>query len=43
MTGTIHIRAESPLPSRKTCDPRDWESYARVCNAAGVLVLAPEH
>jgi predicted nuclease of predicted toxin-antitoxin system len=41
--GTFSVKVESPLPHRKTCDPRDWESYERVCAAEGVLVLAPEH
>lgn len=43
MTGTLTIRAESPLPQRRTCDAKDWESYDRVCRAEGVLALAPSH
>lgn len=43
MNGAFQIRAESPLPSRKLCDGRDWESYDRVCGTAGVLPLAPKH
>jgi hypothetical protein len=43
INGTFRICDESPLPSRKTCDPRDWESFERVCNVAGVLALAPKH
>lgn len=43
MKGTFNIRKESPLPHRKTCDPRDWESYEQVCKTAGVLALAPPH
>jgi hypothetical protein len=43
MNGTLNVRRESPLPHRKTCDPRDWASYERVCKAAGVLMLAPVH
>lgn len=43
MKGTLTVKAEAPLPYRKTCDPKDWESYARVCVAEGVLMLAPEH
>ena len=43
MTGTLTIRAESPLPHRKTCDAKDWESYERVCKSEGVLALAPPH
>ena len=41
MAGTFTIKAEAPLPSRKTCDDKDWESYERVCKAEGVLPLAP--
>lgn len=41
--GTLTIKADSPLPHRKTCDPRDWESYERVCAAEGMLTLAPKH
>jgi predicted nuclease of predicted toxin-antitoxin system len=41
--GNFRICEESPMPSRKTCDARDWESYARVCQSAGVLPLAPRH
>ena len=43
MSGTLKIRAESPLPHRKTCDAKDWESYERVCRVEGVLALAPPH
>ena len=42
MNGEFRIRAESPLPSRKTCDPRDWDSYERVCKIEGVPALRPE-
>jgi nucleoside-diphosphate-sugar epimerase len=41
--GTFRICAESPLPSRKLCDPRDWQSYEGVCQQAGVLPFAPKH
>ena len=41
--GTFRVCSESPLPSRKTCDPRDWVSYEHVCKQAGVLPLAPKH
>lgn len=41
--GSFRVCAESPMPSRKTCDPRDWESYEQVCREAGVLALAPKH
>jgi hypothetical protein len=30
------------LPHRKLCDHRDWESYKRVCEEAGVLALMPD-
>ena len=43
MTGTFRVCSESPLPSRKTCQPEDWESYERVCKTAGVLAFAPKH
>jgi hypothetical protein len=43
MTGSFAIKEESPIPHRKTCDPRDWESYERVCSIEGVLALAPAH
>jgi hypothetical protein len=43
MMGTFTIKAESPLPQRRTCDPKDWESYERVCQVEGVLALAPPH
>ena len=42
-TGSFRICAESPLPSRKSCEPEDWESYERVCKKAGVLAFAPKH
>lgn len=43
MQGTFTVKKEAPLPERKTCDPRDWESYERVCKYEGVLALAPRH
>lgn len=43
MNGTFRICDESPLPTRKTCDARDWESYEQVCQAEGVLPLGPKH
>lgn len=43
MKGDFRICAEAPLPSRKTCHPKDWESYEQVCRTAGVLALAPKH
>jgi predicted nuclease of predicted toxin-antitoxin system len=42
MHGTLAIRAESPLPHRKRCDSRDWESYERVCAAEGLLAFRAE-
>jgi len=43
MQGTFRVVSEKPLPHRATCDPRDWESYERVCIAEGVLAFAPKH
>lgn len=43
MSGNFKIRALNPLPERKTCDDRDWDSYERVCKEEGVLALAPAH
>ncbi len=39
MDASFRICEESPLPTRKTCDPKDWLSYQRVCIAEGVLPL----
>ncbi|MGB6159344.1 MAG: hypothetical protein WBH45_13745 [Acidobacteriaceae bacterium] len=41
MNGTFRICEESPLPERKSCDPRDWESYEQVCRDEGVLAFRP--
>jgi hypothetical protein len=41
--GSFRICEESPMPSRKTCDLKDWSSYERVCSKEGVLALAPKH
>lgn len=41
--GAFRVCDESPLPSRKTCEAKDWESYDAVCKKAGVLTLAPKH
>jgi transposase-like protein len=43
MTGIFRVKAECPLPERKRCDDRDWESYERICLEEGVLALAPAH
>lgn len=43
MNGDFRICSESPLPSRKTCDPKDWNSFEQVCRSAGRLPLAPPH
>jgi len=40
--GSFRVCAESPLPSRKTCKPEDWQSYDRVCKTAGVPPLFPK-
>ncbi len=36
MGGTFSVVEEKPRPRRKKCDPRDWESYRRVCEAEGI-------
>jgi hypothetical protein len=43
LKGSFRVCDESPLPSRKTCEPADWESFERVCRTAGVLSLTPKH
>jgi hypothetical protein len=43
ISGTFRVAEEKPLPHRKLCDPRDWQSYYRVCEEEGRLPLAPEH
>lgn len=43
MGGTFRICQEAPLPERRRCDQRDWDSYERVCKEQGVLALAPQH
>jgi hypothetical protein len=43
MQGTFRVAEEKPFPHRATCDPRDWESYERVCAEEGILALAPKH
>lgn len=42
ISGTFRVDDDKPLPHRKLCDPRDWESYRRVCESEGVLALVPE-
>ena len=37
--GLFRVVEEKPLPYRVTCDPRDWESYKRVCAEEGVLAF----
>ncbi|MGO4214002.1 hypothetical protein AB4Y89_11385 [Terriglobus sp. 2YAB30_2] len=41
--GAFRLCEESPLPSRKSCDARDWDSFERVCKEAGRLFLTPKH
>lgn len=36
MLGTFTIVDEKPRPARKKCDPRDWESYERICEIEGI-------
>jgi len=42
LSGTFRIVEEKPLPHRKLCDPRDWESYKRVCEEEGVFAYTPQ-
>jgi len=41
MDGQLHLDAAKPSPSRKKVDPKDWESYERVCKAEGIDPEAP--
>lgn len=41
--GTFTVKAESPRPTRKLCEQRDWDSYARVCQSAGVPFHRPNY
>lgn len=34
--GEVHLDTANPAPSRRKIDPRDWESYTRVCEAEGI-------
>jgi len=38
-SGRFRVAAAAPRPNRKLCDARDWASYERVCQQAGVLAL----
>jgi hypothetical protein len=38
LTGTFTIVTDRPRPSRKICDPQDWDSYKRVCDSEGVSI-----
>lgn len=42
MEGTFNIKADTPLPYRKQCDPLDWDSYEKVCSTEGVIAFMPE-
>ncbi len=35
--GIFKIVDKKPKPARKLCDPKDWESYRRVCQMEGVI------
>jgi hypothetical protein len=35
--GTFKVVDKKPRPSRKLCDPKDWDSYRRVCQMEGVV------
>lgn len=39
MNGSFRVCEESPLPTRKSCDQRDWDSYDQVCREERVLAL----
>lgn len=36
MSGEVRLDTPNPTPSRRKVDPRDWESYERVCAAEQV-------
>jgi hypothetical protein len=40
--GTFSIVNRNPKPMRKLCDPRDWESYQRVCESEGIIAETPK-
>ena len=33
LSGDVHLASADPRPNRRKVDPRDWESYERVCKA----------
>lgn len=39
MDASFRIVEPSPRPTRKQCDPKDWDSYEQVCKAEGRLFL----
>lgn len=41
MTGTVSINNLNPRPTRKSCDPADWQSYVDVCRAEGIRAEMP--
>jgi len=42
MGGSFKIVNRNPKPMRKFCDPRDWESYRRVCESEGIIAEEPK-
>lgn len=34
--GDVHLDTAKPSPNRSKVDPKDWESYERVCKAEGI-------
>jgi hypothetical protein len=43
MGGSFNIIEDKPKPTRKYCDPLDWESYERVCQSEGIVAEAPKN
>lgn len=42
LRGEVHLDSAHPSPNRKRVDPRDWESYERVCKEEGIEPERPE-
>jgi hypothetical protein len=36
LDGSVHLDTDNPAPNRKKVEPKDWESYERVCRAEGI-------
>lgn len=41
--GSFRVLEKDPVPTKKQCDAKDWESYEKVCHQAGILPLRPNH